>query len=120
MTTAEALTEPRGGSDFFGTTTTARREGDYYILNGQKRFVVGAEGGADYFLVYARTDPDGPPHRSISAFIVDRAEGVRAEYVYGLMGTRGGGTGRLVFRDVRVPARNLIGKEIRAGKYSTA
>ena len=72
--------------------------------------MVGAE-GADYFLVYARTDPDGPPHRSISAFIVDRAEGVRAEYVYGLMGTRGGGTGRLVFRDVRVPARNLIGKE---------
>lgn len=110
LTTAEALTEPRGGSDFFGTTTTARREGDYYILNGQKRFVVGAE-GADYFLVYARTDPDGPPHRSISAFIVDRAEGVRADYVYGLMGTRGGGTGRLVFRDVRVPARNLIGKE---------
>lgn len=110
LTAAEALTEPRGGSDFFGTTTTARREGDDYILNGQKRFVVGAE-GADYFLVYARTDPDGPPHKTISAFIVDRAAGVRVDYVYGMMGTRGGGTGRLVFRDVRVPARNMVGKE---------
>ncbi|NLI70693.1 MAG: acyl-CoA/acyl-ACP dehydrogenase [Firmicutes bacterium] len=110
LTAAEALTEPRGGSDFFGTTTTARREGDGYILNGQKRFVVGAE-GADYFLVYARTDPDGPPHKSISAFIVDRAAGVRVDHVYGMMGTRGGGTGRLVFRDVRVPARNMVGEE---------
>ena len=45
-TVAEALTEPRGGSDFFGTTTTARREGDTYVLNGQKRFIVGAEGAA--------------------------------------------------------------------------
>ena len=57
---AEALTEPRGGSDFFGATSTARREGDHYILNGQKRFVVGAE-GADYFAVYAKTNPDAPP-----------------------------------------------------------
>ena len=44
---AEALTEPRGGSDFFGATSTAVKEGDYYILNGEKRFVVGAE-GADF------------------------------------------------------------------------
>ena len=47
LTVAEALTEPRGGSDFFGATTTARRDGDVYVLNGQKRFIVGAE-GADY------------------------------------------------------------------------
>ncbi|MEO0278268.1 MAG: acyl-CoA dehydrogenase family protein, partial [candidate division WOR-3 bacterium] len=51
---AEALTEPRSGSDFFGATTYARREGNYYVLNGQKRFVVGAE-GADFFFVYAKT-----------------------------------------------------------------
>ena len=57
---AEALTEPRGGSDFFGATTIARKDGDYYILDGQKRFVVGAE-GADYFLVYAKSAPDAPP-----------------------------------------------------------
>ncbi|MEM4724157.1 MAG: acyl-CoA dehydrogenase family protein [Candidatus Hadarchaeum sp.] len=110
LTCAEALTEPRGGSDFFGTTTQARREGNYYILNGQKRFVVGAE-GADYFLVYARTDPQAPPHRGISAFLVDRGPGVDVEHVYGLMGTRGGGTGRIYFRDVRVPVENLIGGE---------
>lgn len=103
---AEALTEPRGGSDFFGTTTTARREGDFYILNGQKRFVVGAE-GADFFIVYARTG-DGPPHKSISTFIVERDMGIDAKYVYGLMGTRGGGAGRIVFRDTKVPAKNLI------------
>lgn len=110
LTAAEALTEPRGGSDFFGTTTTARREGDYYILNGQKRFVVGAE-GADYFMVYARTREDGPPHESISTFIVDRGPGVEVKYVYGLMGTRGGGTGRLIFKDCKVPAENLLGNE---------
>jgi hypothetical protein len=103
---AEALTEPRGGSDFFGATTTAIKDGDYYILNGQKRFVVGAE-GADIFLVYARTG-DGPPHKSISAFIVEREMGVESKYVYGLMGTRGGGAGRIVFRDVKVPAENII------------
>jgi butyryl-CoA dehydrogenase len=55
---AECLTEPRGGSDFFGTTTVAEDKGDYFVVNGQKRFIVGAE-GADYFLVYARTDPHG-------------------------------------------------------------
>jgi acyl-CoA dehydrogenase len=110
LTVAEALTEPRGGSDFFGTTTTARREGDFYVLEGQKRFVVGAE-GADLILVYARTDPQAKPHLGLSAFIVERGEGVDVEHVYGLMGTRGGGTGRIYFRGARVPAENLIGAE---------
>jgi alkylation response protein AidB-like acyl-CoA dehydrogenase len=110
LTVAEALTEPRGGSDFFGITTTARREGDSFVLEGQKRFVVGAE-GADYFLVYARTDPEARPHEGLSAFIVERGPGVEVEHVYGLMGTRGGGTGRIYFRDARVPAGNLIGPE---------
>lgn len=110
ITAAEALTEPRGGSDFFGATCTAKKEGDHYILNGQKRFVVGSE-GADYFMVYARTNPEGKPHQSISAFLVDRCPEVKVEYLYGLMGTRGGGTGRLVFKDVKVPAENLLGEE---------
>jgi alkylation response protein AidB-like acyl-CoA dehydrogenase len=110
LTVAEALTEPRGGSDFFGTTTTARREGDTFVLEGQKRFVVGAE-GADIFLVYARTDPSAKPHQGLSAFIVERGPGVDVEHVYGLMGTRGGGTGRIYFREARMPAENLIGVE---------
>lgn len=107
---AEALTEPRGGSDFFGATTFARKDGNKYILNGQKRFVVGSV-GADYFFVYARTKKDGPGHESLSAFLVDRDFGVQVETVYGLMGTRGGGTGRIVFNDVPVPAENLVGPE---------
>ena len=111
LTVAEALTEPRGGSDFFGATTRATRDGDVYVLNGQKRFIVGAE-GADYFLVYART---GDQPRDISAFIVERGQGVEVQHVYGLMGTRGGGTGRVYFRDARVPAENLVGRENAAG-----
>jgi len=110
---AEALTEPRGGSDFFGATTVARKEGDFYILNGQKRFVVGAE-GADIFFVYARTGDD-IPEKSISAFIVERDMGVEAKYIYGLLGTRGGGAGRLIFRDTKVPAENLVLGENRGG-----
>lgn len=106
---AECLTEPRGGSDFFGATTTAEDKGDHFVLNGQKRFIVGGE-GADYFLVYAKTAPDALPHKAISCFIVDRSEGVKSEYLYGLMGCRGGGASRLVFKDVKVPKENLLGE----------
>ena len=114
LTVAEALTEPRGGSDFFGATTTAVRDGEEYVLQGRKRFIVGAE-GADLFLVYARTGPADEPRRSISVFIVERGPEVVVEHVYGLMGTRGGGTGRVYFRDVHVPASNRIGEENRGG-----
>jgi hypothetical protein len=107
---AEALTEPRGGSDFFGATTLARREGNHYILSGQKRFVVGAE-GADYFLVYAKSAPDAPPQKSISVFLVDRAAGVEVKHVYGLLGSRGGGTGRIYFKDAKIPIQNRVGPE---------
>ena len=110
LTVAEALTEPRGGSDFFGATTSMKREGDYYILNGQKRFIVGAE-GADLFLVYARSSEDGSGHKAISTLLVERGQGVEVQHVYGLMGTRGGGTGRVYFRNVQVPVQNLIGQE---------
>jgi butyryl-CoA dehydrogenase len=106
---AECLTEPRGGSDFFGATTKAEDKGDHFVLNGQKRFIVGAE-GADYFLVYARTNPEAKPQDSITCFVVDRGPGVETKYLYGLMGCRGGGTGRLVFRNVRVPKENIVGK----------
>jgi acyl-CoA dehydrogenase len=110
ITVAEALTEPRGGSDFFGATTTMRREGDFYILDGQKRFIVGAE-GADLFLVYARSNTERSGHRSISTLLVERGPGLEVQHVYGLMGTRGGGTGRVYFRQVAVPVQNLIAQE---------
>jgi acyl-CoA dehydrogenase len=106
---AEALTEPRGGSDFFGATTRAVLDGDHFVLNGEKRFIVGAK-DSDYFLVYAKSDPDAPPHDSISCFIVDRDIGVEDQALYSLLGTRGGGTGRIVFKDVRVPKENLVGE----------
>ena len=107
---AEALTEPRGGSDFFGATTLAEEKEDHFLINGQKRFVVGAT-EADFFLVYCRTnmEEDAEKHKRISTFIVERGPGVETEHVYGLMGTRGGGTGRLVFRNVKVPKENLVG-----------
>ncbi|MEW6258508.1 MAG: acyl-CoA dehydrogenase family protein [Thermodesulfobacteriota bacterium] len=108
---AECLTEPRGGSDFFGATSKAEDMGDHFLLNGQKRFIVGGE-GADFFLVYARTnfDPHAKPQEAITAFIVDRGPGVETKYLYNLMGCRGGGTARLVFRNVKVPKENVVGR----------
>ena len=108
---AECLTEPRGGSDFFGATTRAEDKGDYFLLNGQKRFIVGGE-GADFFLLYARTDFDAQAksQQALTAFIVERGPGVETKYLYGLMGCRGGGTARLVFTDARVPKENIIGR----------
>ena len=110
LVSAEALTEPRGGSDFFGATSRAEDKGDYFVVRGMKRFIVGAE-GADFFLAYVRTNPaaDAPEHQRISAMIIDRSPGVEVKYLYGLMGARGGGTGRVVFRDVKVPKANLLG-----------
>lgn len=111
---AEGLTEPRGGSDFFAATTKARRKGDMFYLNGQKRFVVGAE-GADVLLVYAIVEGIENPKKAMTAFLVERGPGVKVEHVYGLMGTRGGGTGRLVFKDAAVPLKNVLGGEAGIG-----
>lgn len=115
LTVAEGLTEPRGGSDFFGATTRARREGDMFYITGQKRFVVGAE-GADLFLIYAKVEGIEDPKRAMTAFLVEREFGVRVHHVYGLMGTRGGGTGRIVFRDTPVPVKNVLGGEAGIGQ----
>ena len=106
---AEGLTEPRGGSDFFGATTNAILKDGYFTVRGQKRFVVAAD-GADFFIVYCNTNPEGDAHERVSLIIIEKdREGVETKYLYGLMGTRGGGTGRLIFRDVKVPETNLIG-----------
>ncbi len=111
LVAAEALTEPRGGSDFFGAMTRAELKGDHFILNGMKRFVVGAD-GADFFVVYCKTnfDPNAHKYSRLSLLIVEKGPGVETEYLYGLLGCRGGGTGRLVFRDVKVPKENLLGE----------
>jgi alkylation response protein AidB-like acyl-CoA dehydrogenase len=105
----EGLTEPRGGSDFFGTNTTAVKKNDMFIINGEKRFVAGGI-GADYFLIYAKTDFKAKPHESLSAFIVERDMGVKVEEEYELMGCRGMGAARIVMKNVAVPDSHLVGK----------
>ncbi len=106
---AEGLTEPRGGSDFFGTITSAVAQGDHFVINGEKRFVAGGI-GADYFLIYTKTNTKAPPHRSLSAFLVDRDMGVEVDEHYSLMGCRGMGAARIVLNDVEVPKENLVGQ----------
>ncbi len=108
LAVAEGLTEPRGGSDFFAATTKACREGDVFYVSGQKRFVVGAE-GADLFLVYGKVEGIDDPKQAMTAFLIERGPGVEVHHVYGLMGTRGGGTGRIVFKNVPVPVENVLG-----------
>ena len=82
LVSAEALTEPRGGSDFFGASSRAEDKGDYFLVRGMKRFIVGAE-GADFFLAYVRTnlDEDAPAHARISAMLIDRSPGVEVSKV---------------------------------------
>jgi alkylation response protein AidB-like acyl-CoA dehydrogenase len=105
---AEGLTEPRGGSDFFGTITAAIPQGDHFVITGEKRFVAGGI-GADYFLIYAKTDFKAPPHESISAFLVDRDMGVEVDEHYQLLGCRGMGAARISFSSIEVPKDNLVG-----------
>jgi alkylation response protein AidB-like acyl-CoA dehydrogenase len=104
----EGLTEPRGGSDFFGTNTTAVKQGDRFVINGEKRFVAGGV-GADYFLVYAKTDFKALPHKSLSAFLVNRDSGVRVDEQYELMGCRGMGAARIVLNNIEVDESDLLG-----------
>ncbi len=109
---AEAITEPSGGSDLFGMMkSTAEKRGKGFALNGQKRFIVGGK-GADFFVTYAITDKSAKSRtRGVSAFIVDRdTPGLKVETMYGLMGNKGGGTARIVFKDAVVPEENLIGE----------
>ena len=108
---AEGLTEPGGGSDVFGASTIAIDRGDHFLLNGQKRFIIGGE-EADIFVVYALTDlrPKAKPQQALTCFIVDRGYGVETKYLYSLLGCRGGGAARVAFKDVIVPKENVLGK----------
>jgi len=104
------LTEPAAGSDVAGMLTNARREGDAYILNGQKNWISYAS-VADHALVFAKTDPDAK-HRGISAFIVEREwPGVTTADTEHKLGIWAGSTGELFFENVEVPAENLLGEE---------
>ncbi len=104
------LTEPNAGSDAGAIETVARRDGDHYVLNGEKMWISLAD-VADTILVFARTDPSAG-HRGISAFIVERTmPGYNSETIHGKMGIKAGNTGSFSLEDCRVPAENLLGKE---------
>lgn len=107
---AFGLTEPGAGSDVASMTTTAKKEGDYYILNGQKTWISLCD-IADHFIVFAYTDKS-KKHHGISAFIVERTmPGFSSKAIKGKMGIRAGNTGELFFDNVRVPKENLLGEE---------
>ena len=90
--------------------TTARREGDTYVLNGQKNWISYAS-VADHQLVFAKTDP-AAKHKGISAFVVERGwKGVTTEDTENKLGIWAGSTGELFFENVEVPAENLVGEE---------
>ncbi|WP_433528103.1 acyl-CoA dehydrogenase family protein [Micromonospora sp. CA-263727] len=102
-----AITEPGAGSDAANIRFSARRDGDDWILNGEKTFITGGN-DADFAIVIAVTDPErGARHGGATAFLVDRAMGWRSEFIQ-TMGE--GGPASLVFDDVRVPHRNILGE----------
>jgi acyl-CoA dehydrogenase len=104
-----ALTEPGSGSDAASLRTSARRDGDHYVLNGGKRYITNAP-QAGLFTVMARTDPDSKDASGVSAFIVERARpGLSIGRPDRKMGQRGAQTADVLFENVRVPAENLIG-----------
>src|SRR4051794_35008438 len=104
-----ALTEPGAGSDAGSLTTSARRDGGHYVINGAKRYITNAP-EAGVFSVMARTDPQSKDARGVSAFIVERASpGLSVGVPDRKMGQRGSHTADVIFENVRVPAANLIG-----------
>ncbi len=109
MIASFALTEPDAGSDAASLRTTARREGDHYVLNGNKRFITNAP-TAGVFTVMARTDPEKKGASGISAFIVEAGSpGLTLGRPDKKMGQRGAHTCDVIFENVHVPAANIIG-----------
>ncbi|MEO0076086.1 MAG: acyl-CoA dehydrogenase [candidate division WOR-3 bacterium] len=107
---AFALTEPNAGSDPASLESTAKLSGDFYVLNGTKRFITNA-GKADVFIVIASTDKT-KGYKGISAFIVDRdSPGFSLGKHEDLMGLRATANCELIFEDCRVPKENILGDE---------
>ncbi|PEC50991.1 butyryl-CoA dehydrogenase [Bacillus sp. AFS077874] len=116
---AFGLTEPNAGSDVAAMQTTARREGNHYILNGSKTWISLCD-VADHFLIFAKTDKD-KAHHGISCFIVERTfPGVTTKAIKGKLGIRAGNTGEVFLEEVHVPAENLLGQEGEGFKIAMA
>jgi alkylation response protein AidB-like acyl-CoA dehydrogenase len=107
---AYALTEAGSGSDSAAMRTTARLEGDEYVLNGSKRFITNAS-VANVYTVFAKTDSEAG-HSGISAFLVESdAPGFSVTRLEPKLGISGSTTGELAFDDCRIPSENLLGDE---------
>ncbi|OOE14763.1 MULTISPECIES: acyl-CoA dehydrogenase [Fictibacillus] len=107
---AYGLTEPGSGSDAGNMKTTAKKDGDHYIINGSKIFITNA-GDAEIYVVFARTDIDAGT-RGVSAFIVEKGTpGFSFGKKEKKLGIRSSPTLEIIFEDCRVPAENLLGKE---------
>src|SRR5437867_10981622 len=108
------LTEPGAGSDVVGARSTARREGDEYVLNGEKMWISLAD-LADNFLFFCWTNEEKRrkrDHTGMSCFIVERGmKGFTSGTIHGKLGIRAGNTGYFSLQDVRVPKANLVGEE---------
>ena len=115
------LTESGAGSDAASIASTARRDGNEYVLNGEKMWISLAS-RADHVLWVARTNPDAKkPHDGLSAFLVElNRPGVSRGDIHGKLGVRAGSTGWIAFQDVRVPAANRIGQEGEGFKIAMA
>ncbi|HEV7260167.1 MAG TPA: acyl-CoA dehydrogenase family protein [Bosea sp. (in: a-proteobacteria)] len=108
---AVAVTEPDAGSDVKGIRTTARREGDSYVLNGAKMFITNGV-HADLYCVAAKTDLAAKPSQSVSIFLVEKGTpGFKVSRALDKHGWRSSDTAELVFEDCRIPAENLLGQE---------
>ena len=104
------LTEPGAGSDAGGIATTAKKEGDGYVINGRKCFITNGSYASQY-TVFASTDRS-KGHKGLSAFVVPRSlPGVSVGKKEDKMGQRASDTADVLFEDVKVPAENLLGKE---------
>jgi acyl-CoA dehydrogenase len=104
------LTEPDAGSDVSGMKTRATKKGDKYLISGSKCFITNG-GYADWYTVYAKTDPEAG-HRGITAFVVDRSsDGVTVDKKEDKLGQRASNTATISFDEVEVPAENMLGEE---------
>jgi alkylation response protein AidB-like acyl-CoA dehydrogenase len=117
---AFALSEPSAGSDPGGMRTRAKREGDEWVINGEKNWISNL-GIADYYVVFAKTDPEAARSKGITAFIVEKdREGLTIGKNEDKLGIRGSPTGSPVFTDVRVPDENVIGEVDQGFKVALA
>ena len=116
-----AFTEPGMGSDVAAMTTSAKRDGDYYILNGEKMWISLAS-KADLAMVTVKTGGSArKPSEGLSTFIVDlHSDGVKTGDIHGKLGVRAGSTGWISFTDVKVPVANRIGEEGEGFKITMA